>query len=187
MADVLHSSGQATLPPVVEELLIDVVADGFVVYCCGDRAAPSALVASYQWDHCIDVLTMRNFDKIIAARVPKGIEVDLFAPEVVVWAYEGPPQRVLRALLNLVHPAHPDAPIREYPAPPMLCIPRAEQRPMTIRLPPPNRAGARATRLAAAMATERDDLAVGYLTCRPIEQQTASTMKATGASPDEVI
>jgi hypothetical protein len=155
----------------VEKLLLDVVADGFVLHCCGNRAAPRALVASYEWDHCIDLATIRNFDRVTVARVPKHNKIDVFAPEVVHWAYEGPPQLALRALLNLVHPAHPDAPTSEYPAPPMLCIPRAEQRPMTIRLPPPGRAGARATRL----------------TCRPIEQQTASTMKTTGASPDEVI
>ena len=40
-------------------MLVDVVADGFVVYCCGPRAAPNALVASYEWDHCIDLLTIR--------------------------------------------------------------------------------------------------------------------------------
>lgn len=148
MADVLRSSEQAALPPVVEGLLTDVVADGFAVYCCGDRAAPRALVASYEWDHCIDVVTIRNFDTIIAARVPKGDGVDLFAPEVVVWAYEGPPLQVLRALLHhLVHPAHPDAPTTEYPAPVSLHIPRAEQRPMTIRLPSSDQAGIRAARL----------------------------------------
>lgn len=43
--------------------------------------------------------------------------LDIFAPEVVVWAYEGPPQQALRALLTLVHPTHPDAPVAEYPAP----------------------------------------------------------------------
>ncbi|MGQ0718655.1 MAG: hypothetical protein ACT4NP_15360 [Pseudonocardiales bacterium] len=38
------------LPTVVEEMLVDVVADGFVVYCCGPKAAPNALVACYRWD-----------------------------------------------------------------------------------------------------------------------------------------
>jgi hypothetical protein len=76
----------------------------------------------------------------------------VFAPQVVVWAYEGPPQWALRALLNLPHPQHLHAPTSTYPAPPSLHIPRAEQRPMTIRVPPPGRARRRATRLAAAMA-----------------------------------
>src|SRR5262245_22001584 len=39
----------AGLPAVVEELLADVVADGFSVYCCGPKTAPHALVASYEW------------------------------------------------------------------------------------------------------------------------------------------
>ncbi|MGH3924261.1 MAG: hypothetical protein ACRDTT_15600 [Pseudonocardiaceae bacterium] len=60
-------------------------------------------------------------------------EPDVFAPEAVVRAYEGPPQWALRALLNLVqlnlvHPHPPDAPTIEYLSPPSLRIPRAEQR-----------------------------------------------------------
>lgn len=136
------------LSAVLERLLLDVVADGFVLYCCGDRAQPSALVASYEWEHCVDLVTIRGFDRITTARVPKQGKVDIFAPEVVVWAYEGPAESALRALLNLVHPQHPDAPAVVYPAPRSLHIPRSEQRPMTIRLPSADRAGVRAARLA---------------------------------------
>jgi hypothetical protein len=138
---------------VVEGLLLDVVADGFVLYCCGDRATPHALVASYAWEHYIDLVTIRDFDQITTARVPKQATVDIFVPEVVVWAYQGPPQHALHVLLNLAHPAHPDAPTAEYPAPPSLRIPRAQQRPMTIRYPPPGRAGVRATRLTTERTT----------------------------------
>jgi hypothetical protein len=159
---VPHHGGRVGLPTMVEELLVDVVADGFVVSCCGPKSAPNALVACYDWDHyaCIDLLTVRDFDRVITARVPTpGATVDIFAPEVVVWAYEGPPQPALRALLALVHPAHPDAPTAEYPAPAGLHVPRARQRPMTIRLPAPGRAGARAARLAAAVPTHSADRA----------------------------
>lgn len=109
------------------------------------RDRPTALAASYEWEHCIDLVTIRDFDRITAARVPKG--EDVFAPEVVVWAYEGPADCTLRALLNLMHPQHPDAPTASYPAPRSLLIPRHEQRPMTTRLPLPGRAGVRAARL----------------------------------------
>lgn len=139
------------LPPEVERLLLDVVADGFVLYRCGPHAEPHALVASYDWENSVDLVTIRDFDRITTARVPKRGLVDLFAPEVVVWAYEGPPQWALRAVLNLVHPQHPDAPTTEYPAPPSLRIPHAEQRPLTIRPPAPERAGVRAARLAALL------------------------------------
>ena len=149
------SVGQPSLPPVVEGLLLDVVADGFVVYCCGPKAAPNALVACYEWEHCIDLITIRDFGRITTARVPAQGKVDIFAPEVVIWAYENPPQQALRALLDLVHPAHPDAPTAEYPAPANLHIPRAQQRPMTIRLPSPGHAGVRAARLATATTTPR--------------------------------
>ncbi len=132
----------------VERLLLDVLADGFTVYCCGPKAAPTALIAAYDWPHCIDLITIRDFDRITAARTPRRGGVDVFAPEIVVWAYEGPPQWTLRALLNLVHPHHPDAPHGEYPAPQSLCIRRSEQRPMTVRLPSPDCTEARAKRLA---------------------------------------
>ncbi len=151
---VLGSGGEAGLPAEVERLLCEVVADGFVVYCCGPRAAPFALVAAYQWEDYVDLVTIRCFDRVTTARVPAPHHgrVDVFTPEVVVWAYEGPPQRALRALLDLIHPRqHPRAPARVHPAPPSLCVPRAEQRPMTIQFPPPGRAGMRAARLAAAM------------------------------------
>jgi hypothetical protein len=69
---------------------------------------PCALVPSYQWEDYLDLLTIRPFDRIITARIPAR-SIDLFAPEVVVWAYEGAPQPALRALLNLLPPTHPQA------------------------------------------------------------------------------
>ncbi|MGH3546545.1 MAG: hypothetical protein ACRDQU_00145 [Pseudonocardiaceae bacterium] len=136
------------LPPAVEQLLLDVVADGFTVYCCGPRTAPTALAAAYEWEQCIDLITIRSWDRVGAARVPKLGRVDVFAPEFVVWAYDGPAECAVRALLHLVHPEHPDAPTSIYPAPRSLGVPRDEQRPMTIRLPSTIRAGVRAARLA---------------------------------------
>lgn len=90
-SSALWCGRQAGLSPEVEGLLLDAVADGFVVHCCGPRTAPNALVASYQWDHYLDLLTVRDFDRVTVARVPTRDRVDIFAPEVVVWAYEGPP------------------------------------------------------------------------------------------------
>jgi hypothetical protein len=145
--------GQVDLPTIVEQLLIEVVADGFTLYRCGPKAAPHALLACYEWDDCVDLLTIVDFDRIATARVPKRDVLDIFAPEVVVWAYEGLPQHALRALLDLVHPAHPHAPVAHYPAPPSLHIPPDRQRPMRIRLPSPDRARTRAARLTAAMTS----------------------------------
>ncbi|MGH3821943.1 MAG: hypothetical protein ACRDRA_03740 [Pseudonocardiaceae bacterium] len=145
------------LPAEVEELLVEVVADGFAVYCCGPKAAPHALVAAYEWENYVDLLTIGNFDRVTTARVPARGTVDIFAPEVVVWAYEGSPEQALRALLELVHPAHPDAPTTEYPAPAGLHVPRARQRPMTIRLPSPDLVRPRATRLALPRDRRRSD------------------------------
>lgn len=140
------------LPSAVERLLLDVVADGFVLCCCGGRLEPTALVAFYEWEHYVDLVTIRRFDRVTTGRVPKHDDMDVFAPEMVVWAYEGPAEPALRALLNLVHPQHPDAPTRAYLAPCSLHVPRHEQRPVTIRPPSYGRTGVRAARLAAALA-----------------------------------
>ncbi len=146
---------ELSLPAAVEQLLLDVAADGFTLYCCGAKTAPNALLAAYEWDDWVDLLTIRDFDRVTTARMPRHATGDIFAPEVVVWAYEGPPQQALRALLDLVHPAHPDAPTVRYPAPARLHVPRAQQRPMTIQPPQPGRAGVRAARLATAITTCR--------------------------------
>lgn len=147
--------GKVGLPAIVEELLVDVATDGFTLHCCGPKTAPNALVAVYEWSQYVDLLTIRDFARVTTARVPKPGRVDIFAPEIVVWAYEGPPQQALRALLELVHPAHPDAPTADYPAPAGLHVPRAQLRPMTIRPPSPSHARVRANRLAAAMSGAR--------------------------------
>ena len=148
----MTSFTRTSLPAGVERLLRDIVDDGFTIYCCGDRAAPTALAASYEWEHCVDLVTIRRFDRVTAARAPKP--VDVFAPQVVVWAYQGTAECTLAALLHLVHPQHPHAPGIEYPAPGSLRIPPHEQRPMTIRPPSPGRARIRATRLATARRGE---------------------------------
>ncbi|MGH3994995.1 MAG: hypothetical protein ACRDSN_21335 [Pseudonocardiaceae bacterium] len=145
--------GDVDMPPVVERLLLSVIQDGFVLYCCGGRAEPSALVASYEWGQYVDTVVIRGVDRVTAARVPKGAGVDVLVPEVVVWAYQGHAEWALWTLLDLVHPRHPEAPTVAHLAPRSLHVPRSEQRPLTIRLPSPARAGMRATRLTAAMTT----------------------------------
>lgn len=47
------------LPPEVKRLLLEVMADGFTAYCCGPKAAPTALLAVYEWPYCIDLITIR--------------------------------------------------------------------------------------------------------------------------------
>jgi hypothetical protein len=153
MRPLPFSGEQVCLSPVVEKLLVDVVEDGFTLYSCGPKTAPNALVACYHWGQYADLLTVRDFDWVVTARMPIPAPVDIFAPQVVVWAYEGAPQHAIRALLSLVHPMHPDAPVADYPAPARLRVPRAQQRPMTIQLPLPGRARARAKRLATAITT----------------------------------
>jgi hypothetical protein len=152
---VPHDSGGVSLPTIVEELLVDVVTDGFTLYCCGHKLAPNALVAAYEWEQYVDLLTIRDFSRVTTARVPKRGAENIFAPEVAVWAYESAPQQAIRALLGLMHPAHPHAPIAEFPAPAGLHVPRSQQRPMTIRPPSLGHATVRADRLATAIRGDR--------------------------------
>ncbi|MGH3904269.1 MAG: hypothetical protein ACRDTE_08775 [Pseudonocardiaceae bacterium] len=141
------------MTPQLEQLHRDLVDDGFIRYCCGPRDDPLVLLAYYEWPGYVDLVTIRTYDRITAARVPKP--VDIFAPQLAVWAYEGPAEPTLRALLGLVHPAHPGAPTRTFPAPPALHVPRKEQRPLAVRLPTPAQRAIRATRLAKAMLPGR--------------------------------
>lgn len=101
------------------------VADGFVLYCCGPRATPRALVASYQWQDYVALLTIRRFDRMITARIPapQHARIDVFAPTRVVWPMKERPSRGLQALLSLVAPHHPQAPTSAYPARAGLHIP----------------------------------------------------------------
>jgi hypothetical protein len=113
---------QIRLPAVVDELLVEVTEDGFTLYCCGPTTAPTALVASSAGEHYTDLITIRDFDQVSTARLPtRDTTVDIFAPQVVVWTHEGPPQHALRDVLDLVHPAHPNTPRADYPARPRAC------------------------------------------------------------------
>lgn len=45
-----HHGGRVGLPGVVEELLVEVVADGFVLDGRGPESVPNALFAAYEWN-----------------------------------------------------------------------------------------------------------------------------------------
>jgi hypothetical protein len=57
---VSRSGGEAGLPAEVQRLLREVVADGFVLYCCGPKAAPFALVAAYEWENYVDLVSRNS-------------------------------------------------------------------------------------------------------------------------------
>lgn len=117
-AALLEGRPQVALPAGVEELLVEVVTDGFTLYCCGPKDAPRALVACYQWAHHVDLLTVGDLARVITARVPtRGLPVDIFAPEVVVWAYEGLPQHAVQPCCSWCTPNTPTPPPRATPHP----------------------------------------------------------------------
>ncbi len=146
-------STDVRLTPELAQLHREIVEDGFVRYCCGPRDNPRVLLAYYEWPVFVDLVTIRSYERITAARIPKqdGGPVDVFDPELAVWAYEGPAEPTLRALLRLPHPAHPGSPTQTFPAPPALRVEQRAQRPLSIKLPAPEQRNARAVRLAKAM------------------------------------
>lgn len=72
LASTSSAGGDMGLPVVVEQLLVDVVTDGFTMYCCGPQSAPHALVAAYEWANYVDLVTIGDFDRVTTARVPIG-------------------------------------------------------------------------------------------------------------------
>jgi hypothetical protein len=64
------------------------------ITCCLDGQVPE--VAGYAGEHCVDLVAIRNVDRVTTARVPAQGKVNIVAPEMVVWASECPPQQALR-------------------------------------------------------------------------------------------
>lgn len=106
---------------------------GFTHYCCGDRRAPHVLVAAYDWGDYIDVINIRGADRVTAARLPKYVGLDIFAPSRAVWHYLGTLELTVAAIRRLPPPRHPNAPTTTYSAPATLFVPCHEQRPMTTK------------------------------------------------------
>jgi hypothetical protein len=132
--------------------------DGFAGYCCGPKTDPYAVIAVYEWRDHVDVVTMYRQGYAAAARIhtPGGVRVPdgqpnpiaLNPPGTVKWAFVGPMDSTIWAMLDLPHPERPDAPAGEIPTPSVLRVPAENQRPMTIRVPDPDKVGARERRLA---------------------------------------
>jgi hypothetical protein len=119
------------------------VNDGFTAYRCGPQNDPTALIAFYEWDDHIDVITVPQAGSAAAARLAKQDWPDqpqvLEPPPTAVWTWVGDPEPAIWALLRLKHPDHPDAPAEQVPTPAELRVPRELQRPIITRVPPPVR------------------------------------------------
>jgi hypothetical protein len=96
-----------------------------------DRHGPEVLAAVRKWGDCADVAIMFSEERALAYRVPTTPEVDVYAPERVLWWYAHKSVWTLRALLTLAPPGHPDAPDTLTPAPVGLGIPREARTPVT--------------------------------------------------------
>lgn len=157
------------------------VNDGFTVYRCGPQDDPTALIACYEWDDHIDVITVPQTGSAAAARLAKQDWQDqpqvLEPPPTAVWTWVGDPEPAIWALLRLKHPDHPDAPAEQVPTPPKLRVPRELQRPMITRVPPPGKAEVRAERLRQA----RDEKDVSQEFFRDLFEQVDSAA-AIGAA-----
>jgi hypothetical protein len=138
----------------VDDMLHQLVDDGFAFHVCGKRLDPVVLVASYHLKSHVDLLTITEPDRVTAARALRQPGFDVFNPGSVAWAYGNEAEPTLRALLNLKHPDHPDHPTATTEPPRFMVVPAHLQRPMTFKAPESWRAENRARRLEAALANE---------------------------------
>lgn len=132
------------------------VLDGFKRFCFGPEREPYALVASYEWDDYLDVITVRADGLTAAARLCKPAD-PLDPPRTAVWTWvgfdedaDGPNTQAesgIWAMLDLSHPNDPDAPHSRVETPAALRIPPEHQKQMKMRQPVPGSVHARAARL----------------------------------------
>ncbi|GGS26372.1 MULTISPECIES: hypothetical protein [Actinokineospora] len=134
----------------VDDLLRAVVADGFTVYLCGGQREPEAIVATYTWPDHVDFVVIKDRHDVAAARARCTPDWDVFAPERVIWSYHGHARWALRAILDLHHPEHPDAPDDDHAAPAALRVPGEFLRSVSVRTPRPGLVARRAMRLRPA-------------------------------------
>jgi hypothetical protein len=138
----------------VDDMLHQLVDDGFAFHLCGERVDPVVLVASYHWKSHVDLLTITEPNRVTAARALQEPHFDVFNPGSVVWAYGNEAEPTLRALLDLKHPDHPDHPVAATTPPRLMIVPAHLQRPLTFKAPESWKAENRARRLETALASE---------------------------------
>jgi hypothetical protein len=136
--------------PEVDKLLVAVIRDGFTLRYCNGLREPTLIVGTYDWGSWVDIVVIRGIEDVTSARIPVVSGTDVFAPDTIVWAYVGEAERALRALLELPHPDHPQAPTVPVPAPRSLHVPAARGV-VTVRPPTALAACTRRVRLEAAL------------------------------------
>lgn len=163
----------------VDDMLHQLVDDGFAFHLCGKRLDPVVLVASYHWKTHVDLLTITEPNLVTAARALRTPDFDVFNPGSVVWAYGNEAEPTLRALLDLKHPDHPNHPVAATAPPQLMIVPACLQRPMTFRAPESWKVENRARRLETALASELVVMEAAGL----LDQQTHSvTHSAPGSA-----
>lgn len=141
------SVAQKQQEDLVKSLFQALVNDGFTVYVCGPKDDPTAVIAFYEWDDHVDVVTVPQKGPAAAVRLAGAADV-LNPPQTAVWAWVGEPELTIWALLRLAHPEHPDAPAEVVATPAALRVPPELRQPTNIRRPPAGKAGVRADRLS---------------------------------------
>lgn len=144
----------APFPAEVDELLASITRDGFTFRYCDGPRQPTVIVGTYDWGDFVDLVVIRGIDDVVSARVPTADVTNIFEPEVIVWLYAGHAQHALRALLDLPHPEHVQAPRAKAAAPIALHVPAARECPVTVRPPSALAARARQVRLGAALLAD---------------------------------
>lgn len=107
-------------PGLLEDWLQQASERGFLWHQFrNDQHGPDYLAATLQRAGTADVLVLSGEDYAHAYRTPVASEEDVFRPSLVWWWYGHSPVWVVRAVLALPEPGHPDAPghLMKVPAP----------------------------------------------------------------------
>lgn len=99
----------------------------------GDPRRPDWLAAHFFWEHCADVVIVRDENSATAFRAPADNQTDVLAPDWVTWVYSHNAVRTLRAVLTIARPGSTNEPVHLMTAPAACRIPPHGRRPVTIR------------------------------------------------------
>jgi hypothetical protein len=113
-------------------LLERIGTSGFTLHGFQYPQGPLVLAAVRDYGGVADVLIVWDQDTATAYRAPSGPAFDVFQPANVYWHYAVAPVWVLRALLTLAPPGHPDAPALLKPVPTGYGLPAQGRTPVPV-------------------------------------------------------
>jgi len=88
--------------------LSQLLARGWTMYFFHTQSGGTVVAAARYWQEegWVDVVVIRNQDDGVAYSLCQYEEIDIFAPDVVQWSFQGQVSHAVRSALRLGAPAH---------------------------------------------------------------------------------